>query len=80
MDVGVRRWCLPNSWKWGTRRGTPGLGSVPRLSWVVAREERGRRSLPVRRPWGSFLFGLIGVEPAFQEGDGGGKVVVEGEQ
>ena len=26
MDVGVRRWCLPNSWKLGTRRGTPGLG------------------------------------------------------
>ena len=80
MDVGVRRWCLPNSWKCGTRRGTPGLGSVPRLSWVVAKEERGRRSLPLRRPWGSFLFGLVFVEPAFEEGDGGGKVVVEGEQ
>ncbi len=80
MDVGGVRWCLPNSWKFGTGRGTPGLGSGPRLSWGVAKEESGRRSLPLRRPRGSFLFGLIGVEPAFQEGDGRGKVLVEGEQ
>ena len=80
MEVGVQRWCLPNSCNCGTRRGTPGLGSVPRLSWVVAKEERGRRWLPVRRPWGSFLLGLIGVEPAFQQGDGRGKVVVQGQQ
>jgi hypothetical protein len=32
------------------------------------------------RAFGSFLFGLVFVEPAFEEGDGGGKVVVEGEQ
>ena len=76
MDGGVWRWCLQNSRKLGTRRGTPGLGSVPRQSWVVAKEERGRRSLPLQRPWGSFLLGLIGVEPAFQQGDRRGKVVV----
>lgn len=79
MDAGVVEGCLPNSWREEVGQVAQRVRDRWEREWRVSVGRYLRRGAAGR----SFRIGPLGlvvVGPAFEEGNGGAEVVVEGEE